>query len=112
MRHFGALGVVVLLDVVVAVVAAALIMIPTLTLCTIDPLVPVIDSVNAPVEVVELALTVNVVVAVDPDGGVTGPGRLIVTPVGAEPNHEYVNETAELNPFIEPTVIVDVPLAP
>jgi hypothetical protein len=72
----------------------------------------VIDRVNEPVEADEDALTVSVDVAVPPEGGVIGPGKLIVTPDGAVPTQEYVRATGELNPFVEPTVIVDVSLAP
>lgn len=67
---------------------AALIVIPMLTLCVSDPLVPVTWSVNEPVDDDEVALTVNVEVAVDPDGGVTGPGRVMDTSDGALPTHE------------------------
>jgi hypothetical protein len=44
--------------------------------------------VNEPVDEDEVALTVNVEVAVDPDGGVTGPGRVMGTSDGALPTHE------------------------
>ncbi len=54
----------------------------------------------------------SVDVAVPPEGGVIGPGKLIVTPDGAMPIEEYARATGELNPFDEATVIVDVPLAP
>jgi hypothetical protein len=50
--------------------------------------VPVTISVNEPVEDDESALTVRVEVAEDPDGGDTGPGKLIEIPDGAEPIHE------------------------
>jgi len=103
-RHFGAGGVVV----VVADVTSS----PTLTLWVSESLVPVIDSVKAPVEAEEDALTVSVEVADEPEGGVTGPGKLTETPEGAVPIQEYANETAELNPFVEPTLMVDVPMAP
>ena len=49
---------------------------------------PVIVSVNEPVDDDESALTVRVEVADDPDGGVTGPGKLIEIPEGAAPIHE------------------------
>ena len=70
------------------VTAPVVIVIPTLTLWVRDPLVPSIDRVNDPVEAEEDALTVSVDVAVEPDGGVIGPGRVIETPVGAEPSQE------------------------
>jgi hypothetical protein len=55
---------------------------------------------------------VRVDVAVEPEGGVMGPGILTVTPDGAEPIHELLRATAEVKPFKEPTVMVEVPLAP
>ena len=67
---------------------------------------------NEPVEDDESALIVRVELAKDPDGGVTGPGRLIEIPEGAEPIQEKLSATAELNPLSEPTLIVDVPLEP
>jgi hypothetical protein len=68
--------------------------------------------VNEPTDDPEVAVTVRVDVAVEPEGGVIGPGTLTVTPDGAEPTHELLKATAEVKPFNEPTVIVDVPLAP
>jgi hypothetical protein len=50
--------------------------------------VPVTINVNEPVELVESALTVRVEVAEDPDGGVTGPGKLIEMSEGADSIHE------------------------
>ncbi len=41
-----------------------------------------------------------------------GLGSAKVTPDGAEPTHDPINATAELNPFIEPTVTVDDAVAP
>ena len=67
---------------------------------------------NEPVEDNESALTVRVELAKDPDGGVTGPGRLIEIPDGAEPIQEKLNPTAELNPLFELTLMVDVALEP
>jgi hypothetical protein len=43
---------------------------------------------NEPVVDVESALTVRVEIAEDPDGGVTGPGKLMGIPDGAVPIHE------------------------
>jgi hypothetical protein len=74
--------------VVVEVAAPVVMVIPALTLWLKDPLVPPTDRVKDPVEAEEDAVTVRVEVAVEPDGGVIGPGRVIVTPVGAEPSHE------------------------
>jgi hypothetical protein len=68
--------------------------------------------VNEPVDVDDVVPTVKVEVAVPPDAGVTGPGRLIETSVGALPIQEYVKETAELKALVEPTVIVDIWLSP
>ena len=73
---------------------------------------PVTMSVNEPIEADESALTVRVELAVDPDGGVIGPGKLTEIPVGAEPIHEKLKPTAELNPLFEVTVMTDVPLEP
>jgi len=75
--------------VVVDVVAAPVVMvIPMLTLWLSDPLLPPTDRVKDPVEAEEDALTVSVEVAVEPEGGVIGPGRVIETPLGAEPTQE------------------------
>lgn len=84
----------------------------TSTECESEPLVPVIRSVNVPVEAVGAALTVNVDVAVLPDGGVIGLGRPNVTLLGADPTHEGDKVTAELNPFTDVTVMTAVLLAP
>ena len=92
--------------------AAGVIMIPTLTLWVSAPLVPMIDKVKDPKDDPEAALTVSVDVAVEPEGGVTGPGMFTLTPDGAEPTQELLNATAELKPFNEPIVMVDVLLAP
>ncbi len=84
MRHFGPVG-----DVVLLVVVGALpIITPRFTLWVSNPLVPVTDRVKEPVDADEPALTVSVDVAVDPEGGVTGPGRLMDTSDGAVPIHE------------------------
>jgi hypothetical protein len=45
-------------------------------------------------------------------GGVTGLGRLNVTPLGAVPNHETDRATAELNPACERMVITELPEVP
>jgi hypothetical protein len=84
MMQAGPAGVVV----VVVTTAPDVIVIPTLTLWARDPLVPSIDRVKDPVEAEEDALAVSVEVAVEPEGGVIGPGRVIETPLGAEPSHE------------------------
>jgi hypothetical protein len=60
--------------------------------------------------VLEVGFTVRIDVATTPDGGVTGPGRFVFTFVGAVPTQEVVSATAELNPFIDKILIVDVPL--
>ena len=109
-KHFGAPGVDVLLLLVVA--PGAVIVIPTLTVCVNDPLVPIIDKVNEPNDDAEDVFTVRVDVAVEPEGGVIGPGMFTVTLDGAEPNQESLKATAEVNPFREPTVMTDVPLVP
>jgi hypothetical protein len=84
MMQAGPVGVV-----VVAVVAAPdVIVIPTFTLWVRDPLVPSIDRVKDPVEAEEDALTVSEEVAVEPEGGVIGPGRVTETPLGADPSQE------------------------
>jgi hypothetical protein len=83
-------------------------MIATFVLWVSTPLVPVTESVNVPAVAEESALTVSVEVAVPPRGGVTGPGRDMETPEGAAPIHEYARVTAELNPFDEPILILDV----
>jgi len=41
-----------------------------------------------PLEAAAVRVTVSVDVAVPPEGGVTGPGRLKETPDGAVPTHE------------------------
>ncbi len=74
--------------VLLVVVGAVAIITPKFTLWVSNPFVPVTDSVKEPVDEDELALTVRVDVAVDPEGGVTGPGRLMDTPEGAVPIHE------------------------
>ena len=84
-RHVGPGGAVV---VPLVVVPPAFICIPTFVLCVNEPLVPVTDRVKVPVDAEELTLTVSVEVAVPPEGGVTGPGRVMETPEGAVPAHE------------------------
>jgi len=73
---------------IASVVPLAVMVIPTLALWLSEPLVPVIDKVKDPVEAEDDALTLSVEDAVEPDGGVTGPGRPIVIPPGADPTHE------------------------
>jgi len=108
MRHFGAAAVEV---VVLVLVASAEIMIPRLTLWVSEPLVPVIVRVKEPVDDDDDALTESIEVAGVPVDGVTGPGRLIETPDGADTQPE-LSATAELKPFVEVTVIVEVPVPP
>jgi hypothetical protein len=62
--------------------------------------------------VLEVGFTVRVDVATTPGGGVIGPGRFVFTFVGAAPTQEVESATAELNPFTDKTLIVDVPLLP
>ena len=76
MRHFGAA--------VVLVVGVAEITIPMFRLCVSEPLEPMTESVKEPMEADDEALTVRVEVAGVLGVGVTGPGRLIETPDGAE----------------------------
>jgi len=45
-------------------------------------------------------------------GGVTGFGRLKVTPLGAVLSHETVKPTAELNPSCERMVMAELPDVP
>ena len=59
-----------------------------------------------------MAVTVNGEVAVLPEGGVTGLGRVNETPEGAEPTHDGDRSTAALNPLSDETVIVEPPLDP
>ena len=66
------------------VVVAAEITTPMFTLCVSEPLDPMIESVKAPVEAEDEAVTVRVEVAGVLGVGVTGPGRLIETPEGAD----------------------------
>jgi len=98
--------------VLVVVVPAGFIWTPMLTLCAKDPLVPVTVNVNEPVDAEAPAESVSVELALEPEGGVTGPGRLIETSEGAVPSQEYAKVTAELKPLTEPMLIVDVPLDP
>ncbi|MGA8855631.1 MAG: hypothetical protein WB643_00535 [Candidatus Bathyarchaeia archaeon] len=78
----GALGVVVVL------VAAAEIVTPRLTVWLNRPFAPVTARVKEPVDAVAEALIVSVDEEFDPEGGVTGPGKLIDTPEGAVPIQE------------------------
>jgi len=73
-------------------------------------LVPVTVRVYVPRATEALTVIVNVDVADPPEGGVTEVGlKVAVTPVGAP---ETDKATAELKPFREVTVMVDVPEAP
>jgi len=72
---------------VLLVVAAVVIRTPTFTLWLSDPLVPVTCTVNGPVDEEADAVIVRGEVA-GVAVGVTGPGRLIETPVGAAPIQE------------------------
>ena len=66
-------------------------------------------KLNVPIDAPELTVTVNVEVAEPPLGGVTEVGlKLYDIPLGAVPTHEPDKLTAELKPFTEVTVIVDV----
>jgi hypothetical protein len=76
------------------------------------PLVAVRDSVKVPVDDDPVELTDTVDVAGTPDEGVTGLVTVTPTPVGAVPTQEYVNETGELKPLRDVTVIVELPVAP
>lgn len=80
-RHFGPAGGVVL---VLVVIGTAEIITPKFTVWLSKPLIPEIERVNEPVDDEEDALTVSVEVAGVPGDGVTGPGRLIETPDGAD----------------------------
>jgi len=74
-----------------------------------EPLVPVTRSVKAPVEAVELTVTVRVEDAEAPLGGVTGFGlNPCVTPLGVVPIQEPDKVTGELKPFSDVTVIIEV----
>lgn len=55
---------------------------------------------------------VSVDVAMAFGGGVMGPGRLKLTPLGAVTCHEADNVTGELKPSCESTVIVEVTVDP
>jgi hypothetical protein len=66
--------------------------------------VPTLDPSAAETESVEIPAAFA--------GGVTGLGRLKVTPLGAVPSHETVNPTAELNPACERMVIMELPEVP
>ena len=53
-------------------------------------------------------MIVRVEDALPPAGTVTGPGRFIVTPLGAVPIQAVVRPMEELNPFTdESTIVVD-----
>lgn len=67
---------------------------------------------KVPVDAVDEAETVNVELAVLPDGGVMGEGSEKLMPEGAAPTQEGANITGELNPLSEFTVMVADPLPP
>ena len=69
-------------------------------------------SVNPPTLDPCAAETVSVDVPTAFGGGVTGLGRLKVTPLGAVPSHDTVNPTAELNPACESIVMTELPDVP
>jgi hypothetical protein len=103
----------VLLLVLVVVVSAVICTVksgPTLWLS--EPLVPVTRSVNVPTEALGSAVIANGELAELPDGGVTAGIAARLTPDGAVPTQDAVNDTGELNPPSEPTVIVTEPLPP
>jgi hypothetical protein len=64
--------------------------------------------VNDPVEEAPEAATWRVEVPDPPDGGVTGLGRLTVTPRGAAPTQEWDRATGALNPPRLAIVMVEV----
>ena len=74
-------------EVVLLVVVGVVITTPTSTVWLNTPLVPVTATVNDPRVADGDVLTVSVEVA-GVALGVTGPGRLMETPDGADPNHE------------------------
>src|SRR5262245_30615022 len=79
-------------------------------LCDSEPLVPLTWKLVVPVGVVPDTFTVNVLLALPPDGGVTDDGtKLQVAPLG-RPVHDRL--TALLKPFCEVTVQVLVALPP
>ena len=59
-----------------------------------------------------MAAIVNGEVAVLPEGGVTGLGKVKATSDGADPSHEGESTTASLKPLSDVTVIVEPPLDP
>jgi hypothetical protein len=81
----------------------------TLVVCTSEPLLPVMVSVNIPVLVLAVVETVRVEVAV----GVT---ELVeseqVAPVAPDGQPVMVSATLPVNPFSAVTVIVEVPELP
>jgi hypothetical protein len=78
--------------------------------CVVEPEVPVIVTVAAPVVAVEEAVRVNVEVALPFAGGVTGfVENVAVTPLGRP---EALRVVAELKPFKLVIVMVLVPLEP
>jgi hypothetical protein len=84
----------------------------TSAVCVSAPLVAVTRNVNGPVDALAPAVIVSVEVTVPPAGGVTGVGSVWLTSVGAEPTHAPARSTAALNPLIDVTVHVLVPLPP
>jgi hypothetical protein len=123
MKHFGpALDVVVEFDVELVVLGTEVVVLDvtdepeicteTEVLWVKGPLVPVTLSVYVPTLDPCAAATESVEVPAAFEGGVTGLGRLNVTPVGAVPSHETVRPTAELNPACERMVMTEVPEFP
>ena len=91
-------------------VAAAFTVKAIVAVCVVEPDVPVIVTVAAPVVAVDEAVSVSVEVAFPFAGGVTGfVENAAVTPLGKP---EALSVVAELNPLRLPTVIVLVPLEP
>ena len=85
-RQCGVLGVLVVL--VLVEVAAGAIITPRFSEWLSAPFMPVTCSENEPVDDEDEAVSESVEVAGVPLEGVTGPGRLAVTPLGAEPVQE------------------------
>lgn len=91
-------------------VAAAFTVRAIVVVCVVEPEVPVMVTVAAPVVAVAEAVSVKVDVAVPFAGGVTGlVENAAVTPLG---NPEALSVVAALNPFKLVTVMVLLPLVP
>jgi len=73
------------------------------------PFVPVTLSVKVPTLAPWPAETVRVDVVAAFAGGVTGLGRVKVTPLGEVPCQETDNATGELKPSCESTVTTELP---